>query len=991
MRRLPIAVLMAALLSAPLLALDPTRAMSQYLRDHWGPEQGFPRGAVYAIGQSDDGYLWVGTEAGLVRFDGVKFRLVQDVPGLESGKPVLGLMSDNRGNLWIRMRDYLLRYRNGVFNRPTGQATSRISALSQSQEGYPVVATTGDGTVMYREGAIQPVIKLGELPRSPVLAITQTRDGTLWAGTRGAGLFRRRGDRMEPVLDGFPEVAVNCFGAAANRVLVGTDTGIFEWDGTRVAPVGPPALRQFQVLALQSDRDGNIWAGTDSHGLIRVNKEEAAFLDPPTGRTPDAVTAVFEDRESNLWTGSANGLERLRDGAFLTYSQSEGMPASGGGPILVDEEGRLWSAPTGGGLYWMKDGRRERVSVAGLDHDIVYSIAGGKGEVWLARQRGGLTRLNLNGSSLTTQTFTKAAGLAQDSVFSVFRSRDGSIWAGTLSGGVSKLSGENFTTYNMVDGLASNTVAAILEDSAGRIWLATPGGLNSLAKGRWRTFTHGEGLPSDNIYCLFQDASGVLWIGTARGLAWWSSGRVQTPTDVPDFFREAILGIAEDRLGHLWLATSHHALRVNRQRLLQGALQENDVREYDSSDGLHGSEGVRRQPSVTADADGRIWFSLSSGISVVDPERLARGLAPAIAQVQSLFVNEREVPLTLPLQIAGGPRRVTLAYTGMGLSAPARLRFRYRLDGYDNRWSEPTTERQAAYTNLAPRTYRFHVMASNPDGDWNGRETTLAFEVEPLLWQTWWFRAAAAFLCLGAIVAFYSLRLRRLARQLNLRFEERLAERTRIAQELHDTLLQGFMSASMQVHVAHDTLPADSPARKTLTRALQLMRQVTDEGRNAVRGLRSSTNTSLDLESALALVEKEFPERIGEARTGFRVLAEGRRRPLHPLLRDEIYRIGREALLNAFRHARAKNIEVELQYLPNQLRLLVRDDGVGIEPQIIESGRDGHWGLVGMRERAEQIGGRLRVYSRPDGGTEVDLTIPGHIAFREYVARRSSK
>ena len=321
------------------------------------------------------------------------------------------------------------------------------------------------------------------------------------------------------------------------------------------------------------------------------------------------------------------------------------------------------------------------------------------------------------------------------------------------------------------------------------------------------------------------------------------------------------------------------------------------------------------------------------------------------------------------------------------LSAPDVVHFRDRLDNYETAWIAPTASREADYTDLGPGSYRFHLMAKNPNGKWSAGETTLAFRVDPLFWQSWWFRAALVLAFAGAIAAYFRLRMQRLAQRLDVRFEERLAERTRIAQELYDTLLQGFMSASMQVHIVNDSLPADSQARATLTRALRLMQQVIDEGRNTVRGLRSTSTALLDLETALTQIEQESTAngRTGD-RAQFQVVVEGRRRALHPILRDEVYRIGREALLNAFRHSSARKIEVELQYSPNQLRLLVRDDGCGIEPQVLELGREGHWGLIGMRERAEQIGARLHVYSRPAGGTEVDLAVPGQVAFRNYSA-----
>ena len=252
-------------------------------------------------------------------------------------------------------------------------------------------------------------------------------------------------------------------------------------------------------------------------------------------------------------------------------------------------------------------------------------------------------------------------------------------------------------------------------------------------------------------------------------------------------------------------------------------------------------------------------------------------------------------------------------------------------------------------------------------------------EVEPQLWQTWWFRLSALCACLTAIFAAFRYRVGRLGAAMKLAFEERLSERTRIAQELHDTLLQGFLSASMQVHVATDVLPDDSASRPLLTRALQLMQQVTDEGRNTLRGLRMSTNVSIPLETALSQIKDEMG---ADNAVNFRVVVEGRRRDLHPILRDEVYRIGREALINAFRHAHARHIEVEMNYARDGFRLFVRDDGAGIGDEILQTGRDGHWGLVGMRERAERIGAQLHVLSRPSAGTEVQLALPSDLAFR---------
>ena len=965
-------------------AIEPNREMSQYIHDRWGIEQGFPRGPVYAITQTSDGYLWIGTEAGLVRFDGWNFRLIRDTSGAFANGSVLGLTPDNDGGLWLRLRDLtVMRYRHGVFENPLARPEpySNISAMSRANHGELLVAKMEEGAFEYRNGEFRVVAAATDLPRSPVMSLAQTPDNAVWLGTRDAGLYRLIGGRTTSITRGLPDSKVNCLLPDGDRDLwVGTDNGVVRWNGTNLTSAGiPPALNNFQALAMARDRDANIWVGTDSRGLLRFNAQGISSLNG-SDTSGDAVTALFEDREGNLWIGRNNGIERLRDSAFVTYSLAEGLPSDGSNPVFVDSENRLWFSAASGGLWWLNDRRHGRVNNAELDKDVIYSIAGGKNELWLGRQHGGLSRLRPEGNSFKLETYTQADGLAQNSVYSVYQARDGSVWAGTLSGGVNNLRNGIFTNYKNASGLASNTVSSILEGSDGTMWFATPSGLSALSKGRWQTYTTRDGLPSENLNCLLEDSSGVLWIGTAAGLGFRRSGGFHIPSGVTAALHEQILGLAEDRLGSLWMATSNHVLRVKRDAALRGALADGDVREFSLADGLRGVEGVKRDQSVVADSVGRIWFSMNRGISVVDPARLTNSSAPAIAQIQTISADGNAINLQGPIRIPADPKRIVFGLAGLSLSVPERVRFRYMLDPYDRGWSEATTAREAAYTNLGPGPYRFRVIASNPDGVWNNTETVMAFEIAPLFWQTWWFRASAIMAFGLAVLALYRFRLHQLTSQMNVRFEERLGERTRIAQELHDTLLQGFLSASMQLHVAADSLPADSPTKQPLSHILHLMGRVIEEGRNAVRGLRSSPRGSLDLEQAFSRIQEELAI---QDEVAFRVVVEGRPKPLHPVLRDEIYRIGREAVVNAFRHSRAKTIEVELEYAPRNFRFLVRDNGCGIDPDVLRLGRDGHWGLPGMRERAERIGARLHVWSSAQAGTEVVLSIPSHIAFNK--------
>jgi signal transduction histidine kinase/ligand-binding sensor domain-containing protein len=971
-------------------ALDPNRAMSQYVHDRWGPEQGFPGGAVYAIAQTADGYLWIGTEHGLVRFDGLNFHLMKhtDAPGAPEG-PVSGLTADLEGNLWIRTQYMgLLRYREGTFQNilaVSAWADNGVTAMGRSRNGQIMFVVPTNGALTYRDGKVVVLGSSSGWPHFLVISIAEAADGTVWMGTRDTGLFSLTNGRISAMAQVSPDRKINCLLPLDNRELwIGTDNGVERWNGAELTQTGvSPALERVQTLAMMRDQEANIWIGTAA-GLLRSNAAGVSPLAEPGQRLGVGIAALFEDRERNLWIGGTQGIERLRDSAFLTYSTPGGQHSDNNGPLYVDQQNRTWFAPADGGLSWLKGIETGHVKDASLDKDVVYSITGGDDELWIARQRGGLTRLRYESGSFTSQTFTQADGLAQNSIYAVHRSRDGTVWAGSLSNGVSRFKNGRFTNYTTATGLSSNSIVSIAEGADGTMWFATPNGLSTLLpQNRWRTYTAREGLPPGNLNCLVQDSGGVLWIGTAAGLAFLSGGQVKVPREAPESLREQVYGIAPDRSGGLWIATSNHVVRVNREKLLSGTVGNEDVREYGLADGLRGVEGVKRQASVVTDSLGRIWFSLNGGISVVDPARLAGGAVPTLVHVLSVSADGRFMDARDSLRIPPATHRVALSFVGLSLSIPERVTYRYWLDGVDHGWSEPTAIREAVYNNLSPGPYRFRVQASNSEGLWNSEEAILGFSVDPAFWQTPWFRAACV-LALGlAVFGFYRYRMHRLTTQMNLRFEERLAERTRIAQELHDTLLQGFLSASLQLHVAAEQISPESPAKPRVSRVLELMRQVIDEGRNAVRGLRAPSTGPHNLQEALARIPLEMEK---PSETDFRIIVEGRPRSLHPVLRDEIYRIGREALVNAFRHSHAKSVEVELEYGANQLRLLIRDNGCGIDPQVLRSGREGHWGLPGMRERAEKVGGRLNVWSSSTAGTEVELSVPSHIAFEHQPA-----
>src|SRR6201998_2707498 len=553
--RLVTSAVMACLL-CEAHALDPHRKFSQYVREKWSAANGLPGGAVHAIAQSPDGYLWIGTDKGLVRFDGFTFLPVPPKSLLPQNDPILGLITDADGDLWVRMQTAgILRYNRGKFeNLASGPnaTVTQVTALARENAPGMLLSDLISGTLRLRSGKLALVAPANILPgAAPALSIAETAGGKIWLGTLGAGLFYLQNGRATRVTQGLTETKINCLLPVGDHELwVGTDHGLFRSTGMGFQRTELGPLRDQPVLTVLRDRDSNIWVGT-TQGLLRINASGTSFAEKA-----GAVNALFEDREGNLWIGGAMGLERIRDSAFITYSTDKGLSSNAGGPVYVDGEDRAWFASEKGGLYWIKGGQVQPVKREVFEKDVIYSIAGHDHEIWIGRRQGGLTRLVNRGGIITTETYGRANGLGQNSVYATYLGRDGAVWAGTLSGGGRGVKDGKFTSYTTTDGLASNTVLSVLEGHDGTIWFGTPNGLSAFSNGKWRTYSHQDGLPSDNVNCLFEDSAGALWIGTSAGLAYLQMDRIHTLQEVPESLREQIVGMAEDKSGRFWIATS---------------------------------------------------------------------------------------------------------------------------------------------------------------------------------------------------------------------------------------------------------------------------------------------------------------------------------------------------------------------------------------------------------------------------------------------------
>jgi signal transduction histidine kinase/ligand-binding sensor domain-containing protein len=973
---------------APLLGASKVgeKPLSQYLREEWGSDKGFIGGPANAIAQTPDGYLWIGTQQGLVRFDGKSFQLFTATE--KNANPmgaVLGLLTDGDGNLWIRLQGAgILRYRDGKFEDLTGVFAvpeMAVTRMCLADDGRPVFATLINGIVIFDHGKFVRLAAAPQLPDFLVISMARAPNGDYWLGTRDTGMYLAAHGVSTPSQQIHLDRQINALLSVGTKDLwIGTDHGLLFWDGSKLAEVGANTpFRDRQFLALIQDSHGSIWAGTD-RGTYRLDPQ-SNFLPTSENFEPGGpVYAIFQGREGNIWTAKPRGLLRLRNTIFTSYSTPEGLPEESSGPLFVEPDGRLWFAPSSGGLYSMKDRRVERLDIPGLAKDVVYSIAGRGGDIWAGRQLGGLTRLHKVGEKWDALTYTKADGLAQDSVYSLRIDREGALWAGSLSAGVTRIQNGKFSRFTTENGLLSNTISSIAEGLDGTLWFATPRGLNSLSKGHWSSYSQYDGLPSDDITCLLQDSDGTLWIGTASGLASIHSGKIWLPQPAPEVLREPIYGLRVDSSGMLWISTSNHVAMLPRERLFQSDFSPEDIREFGFADGLRDTDGVKRDGSVVSDSSGQIWFSLKHSLAVVDANRARTSAPPVILHMESLSADGSPLPLQNPILVPPDTHRVRIECVGVSLSVPDRVRFKYKLDGSDPAWSEPVASPEATYNNLAAGSYLFHLIASNSDGVWNSAELSVPFTVQPVFWRTWWFGLITVIALLLLLLAFIRLRVLALTRQMHVRFEERLAERARIARELHDTLLQGFTGLLLRFHSVAKRIPENDPARKTMNEILDRGDQILIEGRETIKGLRVETVNLDDLQRAFAAAAEELK---ADAPLECLVATVGAPRPLHPVIRSEVFRIGREALTNAFQHSHGSLVEAELAYEPYRLVLRIRDNGRGIDPGVLQAGsKQGHWGLLGMRERAEKAGGRLRIWSKEAAGTEIELVIPGKIAFQ---------
>jgi signal transduction histidine kinase/ligand-binding sensor domain-containing protein len=978
-------------LCSSALGLSSDRRISQYAHTAWRIQDGFFSGAPQTITQTADGYLWIGTEAGLVRFDGIRF--VPWTPPNGQALPssrIHSLLGASDGSLWIGTSTGLAHWSKGELSTLAG-APAFIESIVQDSEGTvwitrSQVRDAEGGLCQVAVDALRCHGPGDGIPFAYAQPLFNDAHGNLWIGS-SLGVCRwKSGDAKTYIVKALMRVKGL---AGVSAIAPGIDGSVLVGMRQQGKGLGLQELRdgvwqdyilpgldgpEMHVSTLLRDHEGDLWLGTANNGLYRVHDGQADHFGSTDGLSSDAVQGLYEDREGDLWVATSRGIDRFRDTRVVSYSIREGLTSEDVDSVLASHDGTVWV----GNLHALDVLRHERFNgigrQKGLPGTLITSLFEDQiGRVWVGVDSG-LTVYE----KARFRWVTKSDGASIGVVTAIAEDVDHNIWVATTEPALFRI--QDLTVREEIKPPRIPRVLSLVADPKDGIWLGlSNGNLARYKRGQLDMVTTNR--PGKfSVRNLLADADGSAWWVTQEGLFRWKTGKVGTLNSHNGLPCDDMFALVRDARGSLWLDTQCGLVAIESAELERWWQQPDlklRVKTLDVFDGAQpGLTNFR--PEISRAPDGKLWFANENILQVVDPEHLdGNHIAPPVV-VEQITADRKKYAVSENLQLPARTRDIEIDYTALSLVVPEKVRFRYKLDGRDADWQDPENRRRAFYSDLHPGNYQFHVIAANNDGVWNEQGATARFSILPAFFQTEWFRALSVLAGVGVLWLLYALRVRHLATSIQARLNDRLEERERIARDLHDTLLQGIFSASIHFNVANNHLPADSQAKPSVQRGVDLLAQVSKEGRNSLLALRTAASSQSDLEEALSRLRAEFAL---PANVDFRVVTTGEARALRPLMRDEVYLIAREAVINAFRHSNASAIQVKVDYVSRNLRVSVRDNGRGIDEELLKSGREGHWGLANMRERAERIGGRLRVSSRANAGTVVRLWIPGKLAF----------
>ncbi len=969
-------------ISLPLFPLDPGKSMTQYAHRIWGQEEGLFQPTIYSVTQTRDGFLWLGTQDSLIRFDGIHFREYAEGDSVLHGSLIRTLSEDARGNLWVGSLG------SGVFRiAPDGRAkqystkaglpSNTIFCLTPAKNGS-VWACTAEGLARMDGSRVRVFTEADGLLSRRVRSTCEGADGARWVAGLDYGLSRSDsfGSRFATFTNQiFPRnqivTALEC--SSDGTVWAGTPEGLIHIAGaaSRIFTTRD-GLPDDEVSALTQGKDGTLWIGTND-GVSRLRNGEISVYRTRDGLSHSQVLALCLDREGTLWAGTKNGLDQFTDGKVTPYTTNEGLSSNNVGPLLEDRAGHLWIGTLGHGLNFFNGHRFQNLTMRnGLSSDTILSLAlDASGDLWVGTARG-LDRVR---DTAVVDSFGPAQGLRGNEVRSLFVDMQGVLWVGTETA-LQHLEGKRLVESLLQPRPAyQSAVVALSGSQTVPLFASLDGpGLYQFRNGKLAL----DALPTTHaIDCFFIDhLHHAIWMGTlGSGLLRWKNNSIVHVYVKDGLYDNRIYSILQDENSNFWLASSKGIFRVSRDeldRFADGKLK--NVVSIPFTTGqlrFECKSGV--QPAACRTRDGRLWFSTTSGLVVLDPNHLqANRVAPPVS-ISAMLINGTRLPLYQEARLK--PREtnnVEIRYAGLSFISPEKVTFRYRLVGYDRAWLDAGTRREAFYTNLPPGNFEFRVEARNADGIWSAQPALLRFIVEPKLYQRWWFFPLLLVLLALAIGAGWRIRVRR----LRSRFNHVLAERNRIARELHDTLLQGLAGVTMQLQALWTKLPS-SPEKKALAEIISDAGQCSAEARRSLWGLRNNSAGGLEFADKLVNLARQA---VSDRNMSLSLRVEPVPLRGHPDIEYQLLRIAGEAIANALKHSGATRLGVNLHTADGVLVLAIEDDGIGFVTSTKPVNQ--HFGLQGMRERASEIGADMSVASSPENGTRIEVSLRMPADFR---------
>ncbi|PWU05941.1 MAG: hypothetical protein C5B51_13350 [Terriglobia bacterium] len=960
-----------------LLALNSRKEFSQYTRTVWTQAQGLPQDTIRAITQTNDGFLWLGTDEGLVRFDGYDFTTYTKDDGVLPSNSVNALYASAKGALWIATANGLTRYEGGRFMTLTTKDGLPNNAVTHLREDYlgALWIVAGPDLSRFENGRFTKIDSRYRAAAGVARVIYEDPEHRLWIAGRN-GIVQRNGEEFvakfgSKELHGDAITAMledhkRGFWIAGNRGLI-----LRRADGSLKYFDSSDGLPNNLVRALWEDRKGNLWAGTDG-GLSRLEGER--FVSPPSEKgAPDWVKCLFEDREGNLWVGMNGGLNRFRDDRFTTYGRPEGLPSDSPLAVHQDRNGQMWVGYHDVGLVeLLPNGFRAYTNRQGLAGNEVFRIRESRNGDLLIGTRFGFSRMH-NGRLTTERVNNSPEPLG---VHDLLEDGSGRLLVASPNGVYLRV-GNAWRRLIPGGPVVNNFPIVLQEGSDGTLWAGTYGdGLWQLRnlESRPRLYTTADGLSSDQIRSLYQDKDGTLWIGTfGGGLVCYRQGGFFSFTTRHGLLSDNVAHIEDDGKGNLWLSTTKGICRLSKKQLLDllaGKIKTLDTDSYTVGDGLRSAQCAPGYPvggGGTKSRDGRLWFPTSLGLSTADPQVLLPSNLPPIVHLAEVLADGHGIDLRRQQRLSPGIRQIQFRYTGIHLRSPERVRYQYRLEGLDTSWQSAGARRVVTYNTLAHGKYRFVVQAMLPGGASN--QAVYAFDVLPHFYETAWFIGLSVlvfgFMAYGA----YQLRLS----QVRNRFSLVLEERMRLAREIHDTLAQGFVGIRSQLDALAIRMREDpGVAQQHLEIARKMANHSLTEARRSVMDLRASNLEDCDLPAALTAAAHQW---IAGTRLRLDVEITGERRKLPDDVEKHLLRIAQEAVTNTLKHAGAQAICLSLDINRSDVRLMIKDDGRGFHAPDVSVMQE-HFGILGMQERTKLLGGHFDFSSQAGSGTTIEVSVP---------------